>query len=506
MKYVFLFLSVLCNILWSLFTAALLQLFWGLNEGVSIPIVLEGTDEFTDIWVQLIAQDVGILFIAIVFAFLSVYFYSLYHRRNKKKRDTLDKDSIQSPFVLYLRSFIDDKTTKKRVALINDMRTEEEVLVSVMSDIAPVYAIGDPKDKKMPLGASRVYVADEHWKSTVMDLMNRAQVVILRLGKTDSFWWEVEEALKSVPLDKLLFVIPECRTFDNIASLYKILLEHGIDIKNVNISIDQKSQGSISSFVYFDSDGQVHSTQVKTPHLTKLVLSFETILRNALSNFRKRFGFEPVRKLPIRKARILEISFFLFLIFVSGSKLFSHWVDLNVQMPYELVEECIEYPEFVEEYSNEINGFNLHIALENGLIGMFGLDDDKYMLLFLIHAQAFSSMSPREFELIDEKPQNLLLLVKKYVPESYEMYVKLLAQAAYLNIKYPQDIYNLILAYQSDDKDLPQWIADVLGSKDFQNMSDYEGRLRIDSVVLEHADDEDIVQVLKTVSSRSLSM
>ena len=197
---------------------------FGLISPTEIPIALEGTLEYFNIKTQLIGQDIGSILLIIVCIILSSFFYYLYRRLNKKKKDTFDKDSISAPFVLYLRSFVDDKTTKKRISIFNDVRTEEEVLVSVLSDIAPVYAIGDPKDKKMPLGASRIYVDDKHWKSTVIDMMNRAVVVVLRLGKTDSFWWEVETAVKNISLDKVMFVVPESKTFSNVATLYKILL------------------------------------------------------------------------------------------------------------------------------------------------------------------------------------------------------------------------------------------------------------------------------------------
>lgn len=105
------------------------------------------------------------------------------------------------------------KGGKQVASRLHKWLSEEEVLVSVLSDIAPVYAIGDPKDKKMPLGTSRIYIDDEHWKSTVIDMMNRAVVVVLRLGKTDSFWWKVETAVKNISLDKVMFVVPESKIY-----------------------------------------------------------------------------------------------------------------------------------------------------------------------------------------------------------------------------------------------------------------------------------------------------
>lgn len=155
--------------------------------------------------------------------------------------------------------------------------------------------------------ASRIYVDDEHWKSTVIDMMNRAVVVVLRLGKTDSFWWEVETAVKNISLDKVMFVVPESKTFSNVATLYKILLNHNIDIKNIDINIEKKNQGSISSFLYFDNNGQAVTHEVKTPQFTRLILSYENILRNALLGFRVKFGLKTKNRHKVKWARALEI-------------------------------------------------------------------------------------------------------------------------------------------------------------------------------------------------------
>ena len=333
MKYVFAFLAAIFWLIAFLYTIAYIEMLLGLNTPTEIPIAIEGTIEYFDTESRLIGQDVLTIVFIIVCIVLYSYFFSLNRKFNKKKKDTFDKENIKPPFVLYLRSFIDDKTTKKRISFFNDVRTEEEVLVDVLSDIAPVYAIGDPRDKRMPLGASRIYVDDEHWKSTVIDMMNKAAVVVLRLGKTDSFWWEVETAVKSIPLEKVMFVVPESKTFSNVATLYKILLGHNIDIRHLDVNIEQKSQGSISSFLYFDENGQAVTKDVKTPRFTRIVLSYENILRNSLSGFREKFGLKPSRKRSVRVARILEILVIFSIVFIGTSKLFGDLTSLKYQMP-----------------------------------------------------------------------------------------------------------------------------------------------------------------------------
>lgn len=504
MKYVFAFLAGIFGLIAFLYTIAYLEMLFGLITPTEIPIAIEGTLEYSDTEAQLVGQDVFTIVLIIVCIVLFSYFFSMYRKFNKKKKDTFDKDTIKPPFVLYLRSFIDDKTTKKRISFLNDVRSEEEVLVDVLSDIAPVYAIGDPKDKEMPLGASRIYVDNEHWKSTVIDMMNKAAVVVLRLGKTNSFWWEVETAVKSIPLDKVMFVVPESKTFSNVATLYKILLENNIDIKHLDVNIEQKSQGSISSFLYFDKNGQAVTKEVKTPRLTRIVLSYENILRNTLSGFREKFGLKPSRERSVRWSRILEILLIFYIIFIGASKLFGDLTSLKYQMPYEFVEKCVESPDFVNKYSDNINGTNLAWGIVEAKKGLFGLDDEKYNLLFLMESLAIQSMSYDEFGEIQSAPKNMLLMIKKYLPESYDQYTEILSEAAIIAIQHPNEIKVLIQQYKQNIGNMPGWVYNYANNDNTPD-DEYEYVLQYNSMIMEHIDDNGIADILKTLSSQAIS-
>lgn len=504
MRYIYVLLAVVTGLTATLFAWAYIEIFLGVITPIEIPIVLEGTFEYFEIKWQLIGQDVFSIFIIVINIILFSLFVSLYHRSQKRKKDTFDKDAIKGPFVLYLRSFLDDKITNKRISFINDVRSEEELLVEVMSDIAPVYAIGDPKDKKMPVGASRIYVDDEHWKSTVVDMMYKAVVVVLRLGKTDSFWWEVETAIKNIPLEKIMFVIPESNTFSNVSILYKILLEYKVDIQSLNISIERKSQGSISSFLYFDQEGKPISTEVKIPRFTRIILSYEKILRNALSGFRAKFGLTASHKNTFRWAIISQILLILYIVFIGASKFFSDIVSLKYQMPYELVEKCVANTNFVNKYSDEINATNLTWGLVESRKGLFTLEDDKYKRLIIIEARAVELMNKDEFEQLQVAPKNLLLMIKKYVPDNYEIYVELLFEAALTAIQYPDEVNNLIHQYKENLVALPQWLNDYFSAEEGME-NDYESQLKLNQLIIEHIDDNDIADILKTLSSHSFS-
>jgi hypothetical protein len=120
------------------------------------------------------------------------------------------------PPVVYLRSFQADATAAKSadgVRLLGgfnrifDTTTIEERLVAALSAIGPVIAIGKPGETLPMLGAARMYVDDEHWQRTVHLLMERAALVVLRLGDTPGFWWELEHSLSLEPT-KLVLIVP----------------------------------------------------------------------------------------------------------------------------------------------------------------------------------------------------------------------------------------------------------------------------------------------------------
>ena len=505
MKYVAMFFAVLFGGVSFICIIGYLELLVGLIP-TDIPVLSEGTVEYELFIYELIGRDIFTIIIIVVCIILSSFFFSLYHRLNKKKKDTFNINNIKGPFVLYLRSFIDDKTTRKRVSPFIDIRSEEEVLVEVLSDIAPVYAIGDPKDKKMPIGASRVYVDDEHWKSTVINMAKRAVVVVLRLGKTDSFWWEVDMVMKNIPIGKVLFAIPESKTFSDVSILYKILLDNNIDIKSLDVKIGKNLNGSISSFLFFDNDGNPVAKEVKIRRFTRLIISYENVIRNALEAFRSKFGLHTNHKTTFRYARIFQILLILFLLFIASNKMFNDYIELKYQMPYELVEKCIESPDFVKKYSSDINGTNLSWGLIESTKGCFALEDEEYKFIFMVETEAIISMSDDEFSQLETQAKNRLLMVKKYVPDSYDLYVEILSKAAIIAIQHPHEIDELILQYKSNTDSMPQWIIDFFDSEDYTEDIEINKSMTVkfNNMVISHYEDENIVDIMKTLTSQGM--
>ena len=86
MKYLSIVLAVIFGLFAILLIGAYVQLYLGITTPTEIPIVLEGTVEYLETKYQLIGQDVGTLIIMLFCIFLSAYFYSKFHKQNKKKK------------------------------------------------------------------------------------------------------------------------------------------------------------------------------------------------------------------------------------------------------------------------------------------------------------------------------------------------------------------------------------------------------------------------------------
>lgn len=351
-------LLIIILIVVGFFLSASLALCLGVTQDYyEVPTVTNELEEF-DAVTELVGNDFGGPMLLVLFLFLFGWLFGLYRSVCRKKRTASIKGigTVEKPFILYLRSFADEKSTKKKVKRLFDSRSEEEMLIDAFSDIAPVYAIGDPADKRMPYGATRIYVDDSIWKQTVENLAMSAEVVILRLGQTNNFWWEVNMALKKVPIEKIVFVIPWSKNSENVQTLHKILSDHGIDISSLNLRFDKKRYGSISSVLFFKNNTPVNE-EIVIPRFTGLFLSYDNLLRNALSSFREKYGFNDKKRLPVFKARIMTLVLILTITFVGTGKFMSHLAELKIKRKDALREYIKETNtpsgKYVEIHSNQ---------------------------------------------------------------------------------------------------------------------------------------------------------
>jgi hypothetical protein len=129
-------------------------------------------------------------------------------------------------FILYLRPFRDDPKLAELEAiprlrgaavpilLLQELffsgRSEEEQLVAALKkgNLGPVIAVGAPGEWRPPSGAMRMYLQHHDWQKSVQELMSRASLVVIVLGVGAGTMWELVEATRMVPPERLLLIVP----------------------------------------------------------------------------------------------------------------------------------------------------------------------------------------------------------------------------------------------------------------------------------------------------------
>lgn len=185
--------------------------------GVVIVLVLNLVSNF----IPYLNWLLGILLIPHIVASAHRSFVDSRKLRSPNAHLLLEQD--RRPPVLYLRSFYDDSSYKENRFLEQSARlspfsavfrrqTYEEQLTEIAQCVGPVVAVGKPGEHLPEVGAARMYLPDSQWQAKVRELLGVAGLVILRTGDTFGLRWELENALKVVPPEKLILYMepPGC--------------------------------------------------------------------------------------------------------------------------------------------------------------------------------------------------------------------------------------------------------------------------------------------------------
>jgi hypothetical protein len=211
-----------------------------------------------DFWGAVVAVIVGgLLAYGVVRLGHTLYFYGKRLCAKQKTLTMVEMLSHDGPSpVLYLRSFVDDGVTSETPIAYNlrgvqlpRLSTEEEHLARAIGDIGPFITFANPHEPLPRLGATRV-PAEWDWRSTVTKLMSRSQLVMFRVGFGDHLWWEIEESLKLINHQRVVFLIPnDDRTFHYFRRRLQPMLSHEIP----DLAREMNIASTIGSILYFDS-------------------------------------------------------------------------------------------------------------------------------------------------------------------------------------------------------------------------------------------------------------
>ena len=114
--------------------------------------------------------------------------------------------------IVYLRSFAaDDEGLAGVIKLLLLPKYSEPVersLAKAVADVGPVIAAGRPGEQVPPLGAMRLFIDNENWKDVIANLIRIAPLIVVRLGATPSFEWELKHLREECDPEKVLVFVP----------------------------------------------------------------------------------------------------------------------------------------------------------------------------------------------------------------------------------------------------------------------------------------------------------
>jgi hypothetical protein len=157
----------------------------------------------------------------------------------KEAKDVLAID--QRPPIVYLRPFSCDETGF-------GLRSYEEELALALRDVGPFVAIGNPGDPVPVPGAARLYTDYDDWQGPVTELIQKAQLVMVRIGSSAGLLWELAWVVKRV--DPLKLVLASAGKTGTHAATYRQFRSQTTSIFSRALPMELGE----AEFIYFAAD------------------------------------------------------------------------------------------------------------------------------------------------------------------------------------------------------------------------------------------------------------
>ena len=149
-----------------------------------------------------------LLFVVMTCMFLLVY------RSYRGNISILSKEDFfksTSNYALYLRAFCKDDYSYTRGRKINKRQFSEYLFTKLLSNKTKCIGVGMKNELDSPFGAMRIYVNDNTWKTDVIDLMRKADIIFILLSNRPSCMWESINAKEYI--DKVVFITDDIDTY-----------------------------------------------------------------------------------------------------------------------------------------------------------------------------------------------------------------------------------------------------------------------------------------------------
>lgn len=280
---------------WELFLITLLAL--GFLSGLSAFLILLANGENPGLLVTTIAFILTALALTLTPRLSNKY--RARHRLIIQRVDEVIRKDTR-PAVLYLRSFSDDKMIARAIGF----KSIEQEMKLVLFDIGPFIAFAEPHNEPPDPGAARLYASQEYWQEKALEEMSKAQLVIMRIGDSPSFWWEVKEAAGRVPPERLIFLIPS----EKMEVRYEGFRQKANEWLPCPLP-EYKSRwspfGAPGGILYFEPDGTPHIREFKITWLRQTFWNlFAASLKFALRPVYEQLGVKWTKP-PVQLMQVL---------------------------------------------------------------------------------------------------------------------------------------------------------------------------------------------------------
>lgn len=404
---------------------------------------LKGTDAYTMCTYEVFGEILGYWILPVLCFILARLFFKLSRRLSRKRRDLEQEQEVTVPFILYLRSFYADVVTGRPAErILKPEQTEEQLLVAVLDDIAPVVAIGRPCDIYSPKGAARLYVPGEIWQERVKELAFVAEFVVLRLGGTDNFWWEVDFCLGQLSPNKLLFVIPDLKDSAPFDELERKLQARGVSVDLSCLKGKKHGKSSILGFLFFQNIQdkiQAVFSPIKRRRIVDVFISAEDVLRESLSCFFRSHGGYVKRYSAAMRAGITWVIVIFMIVIMAANSYFKFEEFNQNRFPKEVIILAESSPYLQEKMEDMNDRDKVAFIFDSFFRGVQELDEQSMVELYQLTTDLMSVLSDREYQLLaehlpDDLPgfyTDLLTVAKIYFTDyGYDLYIHYLKQGA----------------------------------------------------------------------------
>lgn len=167
-----------------------------------IPVIFHGVKSNEHLYYNIGAIVVGILLVVPIYHFGEFLFGTkkIYDEKHIKYMDS---------FILYLRSFKDDK---KKVL-------DEFRILYLLQNYFKVFEVGRPNEFYPSNNCAQHLYIGENWKENVLTMMDKAVFILMRINTTDNYLWEFEQCHSKKLLDKVIFWITDLQEYKRFCAI-----------------------------------------------------------------------------------------------------------------------------------------------------------------------------------------------------------------------------------------------------------------------------------------------